>query len=88
VKVINLEDERHARRKVAHQRLDDMLKVLRAMPVNERGDVLVSIFSMVASEFARMVLDHTDPPPGAKKYARRVVKNSDAIRRIARRRRG
>jgi hypothetical protein len=86
MKVINLERERDARRKAVHERLDKVIETLRAMPINERADVLVSCFSVVVGEFARMVLDHTDPSPGAKSYARRVVKKSDEIRKIARRR--
>jgi len=87
MKVIDCEDERHERSKIAHERIEKMMETVRAMPVNERTDVLVSCFSVVVSEFAQMVLDHTDPSPGAKSYARRVIKKSNAIRKIARRRR-
>ena len=79
-KVINLGAERDARRHEADETLSNVLKVLRAMPVNERADVLVSMFSMVCAEFSRMVLDHSNPPPGAKRYARKVIKRAAKVR--------
>jgi hypothetical protein len=85
VKVIDLGAERDARRRDAHETLDKVLEKLRAMPVNERADVLVSMFSMVCSEFATMVLDHSNPTPRTRRWTKKMGAKSKGIIRHTRR---
>jgi len=84
--LIDLGKERDARRKATLSKLDEVLQKLRDMPVPERGEVIVAMFSMVVSEFSRMVLDHVPSPPGGKgkRYARKVIRRSSEIQRTVR----
>lgn len=90
MKLIDFGKERAKRKLDTDKTLDGMLRKLRKLPVNERAEVIVSLFSMVAAEFARMVLDHSAPtptPPRARRYSKRVIKRSASIRRTLRSRR-
>jgi hypothetical protein len=79
--VIDLAKERAARSAAMKTTLDGALATLRALPVPERGEALIQIFSMVVAEFSRMVLDHVpDPTPDTKERATDMIDKSDAIR--------
>lgn len=36
---------------------------LRALPIDERAEVIVEIFRIISGEFAAMVLEHTEARP-------------------------
>ena len=44
-----------------HKRGHALRDRLRAMPINERAEVIVDIFRIISAEFAAMVLEHTKP---------------------------
>jgi len=36
---------------------------LRSLPIDERAQLIVELFRIIAAEFAAMVLEHVKPPP-------------------------
>jgi hypothetical protein len=64
----------------ANAQLDASLTGLRAMPMDVRADVLVSLFSMITREWALMILENTSPAtPKAKRYAADKVRRSQKV---------
>ncbi|HTE35729.1 MAG TPA: hypothetical protein VK630_04220 [Reyranella sp.] len=51
---------------------------LRAMPIDQRAEIIVDIFRLLSSEFAAMVLDHVKP---AKAKPRAKAKPGPKMRR-------
>jgi hypothetical protein len=45
---------------------DSIREALRAMPIDERAEVIVEIFRIISSEFAAMVLEHVQPAESPK----------------------
>lgn len=52
--------------------LNQSVAELRKLPVPERCETIIQIFSMVVSEFAHMVLENVTPPPKAKRVATKL----------------
>jgi hypothetical protein len=45
-------------------------KMLREQPIDKRAQMIVEIFSIIAAEFAMMVLEHVKPEPGPRARGR------------------
>jgi hypothetical protein len=53
--------------KVKRSTFDGTVKMLRALPINERAEAILGMFSICVSEFATMALEHVEAPKPARK---------------------
>lgn len=59
----------------------DSVGLLRSLPPDVRAEILTEMFSFVAGEFARLVMEHTKPAPSTRRRLQRTARRPTTGRR-------